>query len=82
MNEPRPPQEKARKVLQAAAVEAYGRPETYVTWHRVMQRANISDREEFTMIVRYLEGKSCIAEGDDDYGIFVVTAAGIKEATK
>ena len=73
--------ESARRVLQAAAVEAYGRPGAYVTRDPVMQRANISDLEEFWAIVRYLEERGWIAEADDDYGIFVVTATGIEEAT-
>jgi hypothetical protein len=73
--------ESARRVLQAAAVEAYGRPGAYVTRDPVMQRANISDLKEFWTIVGYLEERGWIAEADDDYGIFVVTATGIEEAT-
>ena len=75
-------QEKARRVLQAAAVEAYGRAGAYVTRDPVMQRANISDSEEFWEIAEYLDEKGWIAEADDDYGIFVVTPAGIEEATR
>ncbi len=73
--------EKARRVLQAAAVEAYGRPGAYVSRHRVMQRTNISDVEEFREVAEYLDRKGWIAEGGDDYGYFVVTPAGIDEAT-
>ena len=73
-------QEKARRVLQAAAVEAYGRPGAYVSRHRVMQRTNITDVEEFRAIAEYLDRRGWIAEGGDDYGYFVVTPAGIDEA--
>ncbi len=81
MNKARLTEDKAHRVLQAAAVEAYGRPEAYVTRHGVMQRANIADLEEFRAIAVYLAGKGWIAEGNGDYGVFVVTAAGIAEAT-
>ncbi len=49
--------DKARQVLQAAAVEAYGRPRAYVTGNHVMKRANILDPEEFRMIAQYLDKK-------------------------
>lgn len=81
VSEARAMREKARRVLQAAAVEAYGRPGAYVSRHRVMQRTNISDVEEFREIAEYLDRKGWIAEGGDDYGYFVVTPAGIDEAT-
>ncbi len=74
--------QKARRVLQAAAVEAYGRAGMYVTINPVMQRANISDPEEFRTIVKYLETKRWIAEADSDYTMFVLTPEGIDEATK
>ncbi len=54
--------EKARRLLQAAAVEAYGRPGVYVTITEVMQRANISDPEEFRTIAQYLEGQRWITD--------------------
>ena len=73
------PWESARRVLQAAAVEAYGRPGAYVRQDRVMQRANMVDTEHFRMIAKYLEERGWIA--DADYGVFVVTASGIEEAT-
>jgi hypothetical protein len=73
--------EKARRVLQAAAVEAHGRTGRYVTMTPVMNRANISDPEEFRFIAEYLEGKGWIAESDPDYGVFVLTAEGLDEAT-
>ena len=74
--------EKARRVLQAAAVEAYGLPEAYVSRDAVMQRVNISDPEEFRAIAEYLEGRGWIAEADPDYWVFVVTDAGIDAATR
>ena len=76
------PWETARRVLQAAAVEAYGRPGAYVTRDRVMQRANMVDTEHFRTIAKYLEERGWIAEADADYGVFVVTASGIEEAMR
>lgn len=75
-------QEKARRVLQAAAVEAYGRPETYVLTEAVMWRTSISEVEEFRTVAEYLERKGWIAEGGEGYEYFVVTPAGIDEATR
>jgi len=72
--------EKAHRVLQAAAVEAYGRPGMYVTMNEVMHRANISDQEEFQTIAQYLEGKGWITEAGPDYTIFVLTEDGIERA--
>jgi hypothetical protein len=74
--------ETARRVLQAAAVEAYGRPGAYVTQDRMMQRANMLDSEHFRTIAKYLEERGWIAETDADYGVFVVTASGIEEAMR
>jgi hypothetical protein len=62
-------------------VEAHGWTGTYVTMTPVMNRANISDLEEFRLIAEYLEGKGWIAEADPDYGVFVLTPEGIDEAT-
>lgn len=73
--------EKAHRVLQAATVEAYGRTGTYVTMTPVMNRANLSDVEEFRFIAEYLQGKGWIAEADPDYGVFVLTPEGMHEAT-
>ena len=73
--------EKARRILQAAAVEAYGRPGMYVTRDQVMQRANISNLAEFLVIAEYLDRRGWINEADADYGIFVLTSEGIDEAT-
>ncbi len=68
-------------MLQAAAVEAYGRPGMYVLREPVMQRVNISDVAEFLMIAQYLDQRGWIAEADADYGAFVLTPEGIDEAT-
>jgi hypothetical protein len=75
------PWETARRALQAAAVEAYGRPGAYVARDLVMKRANMADTEHFRMMAKYLEEQGCIAEADTDYGVFVVTVSGIEEAT-
>jgi hypothetical protein len=72
--------EKAHRVLQAAAVEAYGKPGVYVVSDRVMGRASIADIEEFRTIAEHLQAQKWIAEADDDYGIFVLTIEGIDEA--
>jgi hypothetical protein len=76
------PWETARRVLQAAAVEANGRPGAYVTREGVMQRANIVDVEHFRTILRYLEKQGWIADADAEYGVFVVSASGIAEAIR
>ena len=78
----RRPWETARRVLQAAAVEASGRPGAYVTQEGVMQRANMVDAEHFRTILRYLEEQGWIADADAEYGVFVVTASGIAEAIR
>ena len=77
-----PPWETARRVLQAAAVEANGRAGAYVTQEGVMQRANMVDAEHFKTIARYLEEQGWIADAETDYGIFMVTGAGIAEAIR
>ena len=76
------PWETARRVLQAAAVEATGRPGAYVTQEGVMQRTNMVDAEHFRTIARYLEEQGWIADADAEYGFFVVTTSGIAEALK
>jgi hypothetical protein len=73
--------EKAHRVLQAAAVEAHGRAGAYVIGERVMGRAEMADLQEFWVVAQYLEDMGWIAEGDADYGVFVLTVEGIKEAT-
>jgi phage protein U len=72
--------EQARRVLQAASVEAYGRTGTYVTMTAVAKRANILDLEEFRAIAEYLEEMSLIDEVGPDYGVFVLTQEGIDHA--
>ena len=74
------PWETARRVLQAAAVEAHGRPGAYVTRDLVMRRANMVSSEDFIAIAEYLEERGWIAEADSDYGVFVLTASGIDQA--
>ena len=76
------PWEAARRVLQAAAVEAHGRPGAYVTRDLVMKRSNMADTEHFRTIAKYLEEQGWIAEADADYGVFVVTTSGIAEAAR
>jgi len=44
-----------RRVLQAAVVEAHGRPGAYVTEDRVMRQANMVDTEHFRTVAKYLE---------------------------
>ena len=68
--------------MQAAAVEANGIPGAYVTQERVMQRANIVDTEHFRKIARYLQEQGWIADAEADYGVFMVTGAGIAEAIR
>jgi hypothetical protein len=51
--------ETVRRVLQAATVEAFGRPGAYVTRDSVMARSNISDPEEFRRVARYVESRGC-----------------------
>jgi hypothetical protein len=74
------PWETARRVLQAAAVEANGIPGAYVTQEGVMPRANMVDAEHFRTIARYLEEQGWIADAEADYGVFMVTGAGIDKA--
>ena len=66
--------------MQAAAVEANGRAGAYVTQEGVMQRANMVDAQHFRTIARYLEEQGWIADAEADYGVFMVTGAGIAEA--
>jgi hypothetical protein len=74
------PWETARRVLQAAAVEANGRAGAYVTQQGVMQRANMVDAKHLRAIARYLQEQGWIADADAEYSVFVVSAAGITEA--
>ena len=76
------PREMARRVLQAAAVEAFGRPGVYVTRERVMGRAAMVDPSLFLRIAEYLEERGWIDEADADYGMFTVTVEGLDEAMR
>jgi hypothetical protein len=67
------PWETARRILQAAAVEALGRPGAYVTRDLVMRRATMADTEHFRTMAQYLEEQGWIAEADADYGVFVAS---------
>jgi RIO-like serine/threonine protein kinase len=77
MNEVWGLEEKARRVLQASAVEAYNRTGVYVMMDKVMKRAGLLDTEQFQTIAKYLESQGYIAEADADYGVFVLTPEGI-----
>ena len=70
-------EEKARRILQAAAVDAFGRPGVFVLLSAVMKQANITDEEEGRAIVEYLEWQGWIDEADANYGVFVLTTKGI-----
>jgi hypothetical protein len=74
--------ETARRVLQAAAVEAFGRPGVYVTRECVMERAAMVDLSLFLKIAQYLEDEGWIDEADADYGMFTVTVEGLDEAMR
>ena len=69
-----------RRVLLAVVVEAQARPGAYVIQEHVMQQANMVDAEHFRTIARYLEEQGWIADAEADYGVFMVTGAGIAEA--
>ncbi len=74
--------EKARRFLEASAVEAYGRPGVYVMLSAVMRQADIVDEEEARAIAEYLEWQGWIDEADADYGVFVLTPEGIDVAER
>ena len=76
------PRETARRVLQAASVEAFGRPGIYVTRERVMGRAAMVELQMFVRIAEYLEKEGWIDEADADYGMFTVTVEGLDEAMR
>ena len=76
------PRETARRVLQAAAVEAFGRAGVYVTRERVMGRAAMVELQMFVRIAEYLEKEGWIDEADADYGMFTVTVEGLDEAMR
>jgi hypothetical protein len=72
--------ENSRRVLQATAVEANGRPGMYVLRAHILSRANISELAELQLIAEHLERKGSIAEADADYVVFVLTPEGLDEA--
>ena len=74
-------EQRALRVLQAAVIEAYGRPGVYVQRQPVMRRANICDVWEFVAVAEYLDRRGWIGEADADYTIFVVTPEGIDATT-
>jgi hypothetical protein len=76
------PRETARRVLQAAAVEAFGRAGVYVTREQVMGRAAMVELQMFVRIAEYLEKEGWIDEADADYGKFTVTVEGLDEAMR
>jgi hypothetical protein len=76
------PRETARRVLQAAAVEAFGRAGVYVTREQVMGRAAMVDLQMFVRIAEYLEKEGWIDEADTDYGMFTVSVEGLDEAMR
>jgi hypothetical protein len=75
-------QEKARRVLVAAVVEAEGLSQQPVEQNRVMRRANIFDAEEFEALVKHLAQRGLLAEEVKERGAFVVTHAGMDEAAQ
>jgi hypothetical protein len=68
--------------LQAAAVEAFGRPGVYVTRERIMELTAVVDLQMFLRIAEYLEDAGWIDEADPDYGMFSVTVEGLDEAMR
>lgn len=72
--------EKAGRILQAAVVEANGRPGMYVLRDGIMSRAPISDVAEFLLIAVHFELKGWIAEAEANYGVFVLKPEGADEA--
>jgi hypothetical protein len=76
------PRETARRVLQAAAVEAHGSAGVHVTHARVMGRADMVDWEGFKAIAEYLEWRGWIADAAAEYDVFTVKKPGVGEAMK
>ena len=69
--------EKALLVLQAAVADAGGELGVHVSRARVMRQSGISNLEEFVRIAEYLDERGYIAEGVNQYELFVVTLRGI-----
>ena len=72
--------QKARRVLGAAVAEAEGKPGQHVFALPVMRRAGVTNAE-FRAAARYLDEQGWIAEGGDDYEMFVVTSEGVERVT-
>ncbi len=72
--------QKARRVLGAAVAEAEGKPDQHVFALPVMRRAGVTNAE-FRAAARYLDEQGWIAEGRDDYEMFVVTSEGVEQVT-
>ncbi len=72
--------QKARRVLGAAVAEAEGKPDQHVFALPVMRRAGVTNAE-FRRAARYLDEQGWIAEGGDDYEMFVVTSEGVERVT-
>ena len=70
-------QEKGLLVLQAAVADAGGELGVHVSRARVMRQSGISNLEEFVRIAEYLDERGYIAEGVNQYELFVVTLRGI-----
>jgi hypothetical protein len=73
-------QQKARRVLGAAVVEAEGKPGQHVFALPVMRRAGVTNAE-FRAAARNLDEQGSIAGGGDDYETFVVTPEGVDRVT-
>jgi hypothetical protein len=69
--------EKSLLVLQAAVADAGGELGVHVSRARVMRQSGISNLEEFVRIAEYLDERGYIAEGVNQYELFVVTLRGI-----
>jgi hypothetical protein len=69
--------EKGLLVLQAAVADAGGELGVHVSRARVMRQSGISNLEEFVRIAEYLDERGYIAEGVNQYELFVVTLRGI-----
>jgi hypothetical protein len=60
---------------------SYMRALAFVSYYGSSGWANIAEESKFSSIARYLENKGWIAKSTADYGVFMITAEGIEEAT-
>jgi hypothetical protein len=72
--------QKARRVLGTAVAEAEGKPDEPVFALPVMRRAGVTNAE-FRRAARYLAEQGWIAEGRNDYEMFVVTSEGAERVS-